>query len=623
MSMQFGKTAASQAITEEEEGWKARETLAKKEGLLRVTIAETGSYGQRLEAAHINLKAYGTTVPQLEAEHIEEKQKNANYADLETKRLELKQKMADQQKIHDALVQDLRNQIRELGEENVRVEVNALKGAKDLVKEEKKVLRKEFEDDMLKLEQKIDRLEVQRHDTDHYIAGIEANAAAEERKNEEKESRIRGLEKDILKLKTKQLKHEGELKEAVNHGNAIAAENVRLETELEQARQITTDLIKDHKQTVSRLERQLAVQESQYKTLVVDSKGARDQIAEVEKILDEKKVKIEALVTQLQDANVEFVGGGGGVPQKTLDQYIDMVRGLTGQVQAIHGSRKPQFSRDVDAYRSEGGDEKREAPELASSSSSSSSTTTTSSPSSETESTHGEEEEEEEEVPADVQVIYRARRGRGGPIQHVHHEVPIEGPTIYLTTPGENIPGPIRYTPFRVFAHNPITCWLLVEFNFLVLFFHWIKRLLSLSSWIPRIILGGGNSTPPSPDYVSSSSDTDSDADGPQRPQPGVFSTLFKPKPGRIPSARNTLWGLAFHICVYSTLWLSFSVWQERELWLAENDGTRRWLMARRGSNGFLDMNQMLPQRVNRQLDILRYDFMELVGIPLTYQSPG
>lgn len=610
----------------------AKEKLAQKEGLLQASVAQTESYDQRLQAAHTDLEAYDKIVPQLEAKYIEEKKKNDHYAELKTENLELKQTMADK--------------------------------AQGLTREERRAYNAIIDE----LKQRVLRLEQLNSTAEEYIEKTEANRQLDQKAIISLEDKIRELQNENGNLATKNRQIVHDVDELLRERSRLQSEVGGLKRELVVGELDTERLRQFHEDEKQKLRDKIGFEQKRLEDFQSDTEAIREQFKEDQGKLAEKEAETLDLTNQLKKIT-DRIGTEGGArteeEEEALEKYTKLARDLIEQMQNLHECREPQFRRKPGAYRSK--IEKQELP------GSSSSSSTTWSSSSEAESTHDEQGETEEDLSPDLQLISRARRGRGGhgagpagepivkikevevirevqvpgpieyvdhevlvpgPIQYVDREVPVPGPTVYVNAEGDDIPAKVRYTPFRVFAHNPIICWLLVEFNFLVLFIHWAQRLFVLGSWAYAQVSGGEAWTRLVPDYASSSSETDSnvagappqDAPRPRRPRPGVFTVLFNPQPGRIPSAWDTLWGLAFHFLVYGTLWLFFSVWHERGLWLAENEGARRWLhllIAQRGSDGSLGINQILPQTINRQLDILRFDFLELVGIPVTYQSPG
>ncbi|ESZ98351.1 hypothetical protein SBOR_1229 [Sclerotinia borealis F-4128] len=616
----------------------ARQTLETREGVLRTRIAQTESYDQRLQAAQKDITAYDEIVEKLEASYIAEKLKNGNYADLEVKHLELKAKMADKAREDELLILDLRQQIAKLKYDN--------------------------------------------DNNEDYIKTAEANIKDRESHVDALHSRIKAQEEEIRTLKTDKINFGNEAHRLTRENTKVQEESNRVRNEFSRLEKEIKKLQEEHAVERQNFHDRIVLEQTKLEDFRNDANEVRKHANEMEVLLKQKDVETKDLLKQLDVVAVELKNKGGVATedqQKALAYYIMMARSLVTQVGKLQQTHRPTFLAYPEAYwaRNAAGkklegdaenDEEEEEeegipqPEEEVGSSSTSS-------SSEYESPQDEQEEEKEEGSPDLQLIHRARRrGHGagagiikyinrivhvpgqdivhtvpgppvevpvpGPIQYINREVSVPGPVVYVDVPGEEVPGPIRYTPFRVFAHNPITCWLMVEFNFLVLFSHWVRHLLAYLSWLPVAVYFGYDWTPPTPDYAATfSSDSDADEagappDGGRLHRPGstLFSALFRTRPGRMPSTWNTFWGLAFHAFVYLTIWLSFSVWKERALWFAENDATRRWLhqvLAQRASNGFLGMNQILPQTINRQLDILKFDLLQLAGIPVTYQFPG
>lgn len=632
-----------------------KKELRAKEELVRLRIeTQSESYEQRLQAAHSDIEAFNPIVKELEAKYLEEKKKNENLADFEARYLEEKQK----------------------NESFAELEAKYLELKHTMAEEEPK---KPEDPKVIELRHEIDRLKQANESIEEYIRTAEENIAERERACDARDERNRALEQEIRNLRIDVVNNRNNFQRINELNQQYQEENDKLASVVHYNDERTERLIKRHEAEKQQLLAKVELSETKLENFRGDARQVVKENKEAQEALEKKDEEIKQLITKHEKAAEEIKARGGiGIrteeQQKEMDSYIELVDSLVDQVKQIQEIQQPRFSMSPTAYRGKHaageGEGEGEEEERRRKLSSESSTTTTSSSE---ESLSFSFEEGEEELSPDLQLIHKARprgaRGYGlgpgplpepiiqiketfvpgpeiriqvpgptvevevpGPIQYVDREIPVPGPIVYVDVPGADVPGPIRYTPFRVWAHNPITCWFLVEFNFLVLFFHWCKRLVNIVTWIPARILVGRAWDPFPSNEESSSSDSDSDAGVPRDPRrpyrdgPGLLSVLFNPKPGRIPSAWNTFWGLAAHVAVYATLWMYFSVAHERKLWAAENDSTRRWinhLLAQRGTNGFLGMNQMLPASVNRQLDIWRFDFMERVGIPVTYQFPG
>jgi hypothetical protein len=218
-------------------------------------------------------------------------------------------------------------------------------------------------------------------------------------------------------------------------------------------------------------------------------------------------------------------------------------------------------------------------------------------------------------------------------------QIAVPGPevVVQVPTPGPQVPvaGPTRYVPFRVWAHHPIVCWLLVEYNFLMLVVYWISRVIAFGKRLGLKVLG--RAAAPAGSWLSDASESsepdDLDGDGVRFPprrssslQRGLWDDLLRPRPGRLPSVFDTILGLLFHIVVYAAVWMSYSAYQERQLWLAANDTTRRYLhqiLHDHQSDGFLGLKQLVPRGVQRKFVQWRFILFMKAGFPATYRFPG
>ncbi|KAM3066575.1 hypothetical protein ACMFMG_002289 [Clarireedia jacksonii] len=218
-------------------------------------------------------------------------------------------------------------------------------------------------------------------------------------------------------------------------------------------------------------------------------------------------------------------------------------------------------------------------------------------------------------------------------------QVAVPGPEVVVEvpTPGPEVPvaGPTRYVPFRVWAHHPVVCWLLVEFNFLMLVIYWISSFLEVGKRLGLKVLGRA-AEPTSlslSDASESSEQDDLDGDGVRFPpvrglslQRSLWDDLLRPRPGRLPSTVDTLFGLFFHLVVYAAVWMSYSAYQERQLWLAANDTTRRYLhqiLNDHQSDGFLGLKHLVPRGVQRKFVQWRFILFMKAGFPVAYRFPG
>ncbi|KAF7862729.1 hypothetical protein EAF04_007602 [Stromatinia cepivora] len=628
--------------------WQLKEaniTIKAKEGLAKAGLAQSESYDQRLQAAHIELAAFESLVAKLETRYIEEKQKNENCADLEAKYIEEKQKNRNYEDLEEKYF--------------VLKEKMAQRSAED------QALINGLRKEILDLQQNNQSIEA-------YIKHAEEVVAKRERKCDERDKQRIAREDEIRRLKTDALNYERETKRLTEEAQKAQDEFDKRKSEIRGAQEAMEELQKIHAVEQEKFLERIKIEQKKLEDFRNDAREVQNENKVTQATLAKTEVEAKELRVKLQEVTEELKtkAATGRTPEEQLqlEGYIDMVNGLIQQLKSLEDAQQPRFDMKPGAYKgigAAGGKPPSEGADTASISSSSTS-------SSEAESTH--DEEEGEELPLGVQFIHKVGKGRRGrdsgfgrkpiiqikevikevhvpgpeiivkvpgppvevqvpvpgPIQYVDREIPVPGPAVYIDVPGPNVPGPIRYTPFQVFAHDPLVCWFLVEFNFLVLFFHWLKRLLSVLSYIPATILARHPYIPSPPEDESSSEDSEAeearDVDRPPRAAPSLLSVLFNPRHGRLPDTWRTFKGLALHVAVYGALWLLFLVVHERKVWVAENESTRRWLqqlLAQSGSNGFLGMNQILPQTVNRQLDIWRYDLMELLGIPVTFQFPG
>ncbi|KAJ8069164.1 hypothetical protein OCU04_002836 [Sclerotinia nivalis] len=508
---------------------------------------------------------------------------------------------------------------------------------------------------------------------EEYIRHAEQQVAKREQKCDERDKEREAREDEIRNLKTNALNYERETKRLTEEAQKSQDEVDSLKSEIRGAREEIEEFQKIQVEEKEKLEQRIKVEQKKLEDFRNDAREVQKENEVTQAALAKTEVEAKDLRVKLQEAIEELktkaASGRTAEEQFHLEGYIDMVNGLIQQLKVLEDAQQPRFDMKPGAYKgtaAAGGKPPSEGSDSASISSSSTS-------SSDAESTH---DEEEGELPLGVQFIHKMKKGRGGrdsgfgrkpiiqikevikevhipgpeiivkvpgspievpvpvpgPIQYVDREMPVPGPAVYIDVPGRevHVPGPIRYTPFQIFAHDPIVCWFLVEFNFLILFFHWLKRLLSVLSYIPATLLARPPYIPSPPEDESSSEDSEAeaaaDADRTPRAAPSLFSVLFNPRRGRLPDTWLIFKGLAFHVAVYGAIWLFFSTMHERKAWVAENESSRKWLqqlLAQSGSNDFLGLNQILPQTVNRQLDIWRFDLMEFLGIPVTYQFPG
>ncbi|TGO64046.1 hypothetical protein BCON_0009g00550 [Botryotinia convoluta] len=644
----------------------ARMLAQQKEEQVSTRVAQLESYDQRLQAAHIDLAAFEPIVAKLEAGYIEEKRKNENFAVLEERYIQEKRNLearyTAEKKKQTVEYEDLRE--KHFGLQDKMAEAKVDNSA---------IIEK--------LEAQITALELAVTEKDLYVGYVETQMDAREQRCAIREERCSAIEGERRTLKHNALELQKVIDDMQSKMEDMQADYEALTYEFNTYKEDMAEHITEKEKLVKRV----AAEKQRVDDFRHDAREVQKENKKIQEALVKKEQETQVLLENMEKANKDLVAKGGvGVSpevQKLMRDYIEMCRSIIQQIIDTRKAQNPGFNPAPGTYQPKDGDSGKnsaagsKAPTESSSSSSSEA---------EAEEEGGEvaEGEGEGEGSPDLQLINKKTRRRGhgpaagpeiqiqikevevirevhipgpeilvpgptievqvpGPIQYVDREIPVPGPITFVDAPGEDIPGPIRYTPFRVFAHNPVICWLLVEFNFLILFFHWCKHLLSVLSWFPAITIGLGpwNPSPPDDDSDSDSSSDESDAandddaareprdvDRPPKTGPKLLSVLFNPKRGRLPNAWDTFWGLVFHMIVYSVLWLFLSVAYERKLWLAENDSTRRWLyqiIAQHGGNGFLGMNQILPQRVIRLLEIWRFDLLERMGYPVAYQFPG
>ncbi|APA11083.1 predicted protein [Sclerotinia sclerotiorum 1980 UF-70] len=622
--------------------WQLKEaniTIKATEGVAKARLAQSESYDQRLQAAHIELAASESIVAKLEAryieekknenyadseaKYIEEKQKNRNYEDLEEKYFALKQKMAQTSAQDLELIRELRKQIVDLQQANQTIE--------------------------------------------EYIRNAEVQIAEREKKCDEQDEQAKKRDEDVRELRTKALTYARETKKLTEETKKAQDEAAKLQVEVIGTREAMQELQNIHVEEKTKLEEKIKVEEKRLEDFRSDAREIQKENAVIRATLEKSEVEAKELRVKLEAVTEELKTkpstGRTAEEQVELKGYINIINGLIQQLRSLEDAQQTRFNTAPGAYSGStapGGKPPLKEGDSVSISSISSSED-------EDESTHDEQEDKLSFIVQSINKIKRVRDDSGfgrktivqikevyvpgpeiivevpgppvevlipvpGPIQFVDREVPVPGPTVYIDVPGPNVPvpGPVRYTPFRVFAHDPIVCWLLVEFNFLVLFCHWLKHILSVLSYIPATLLARPPYIPSPPEDKSSSDESGAEgaADVARAPRAAssLFSVLFNPRRGRLPDTWHTFRGLAFHGVVYGILWLLFTALHERNVWIAENESSRKWLqqlVAQSGSNGFLGMNQILPQTISRQLDIWRFDLMEFLGIPVTFQFPG
>ncbi|KAF5877435.1 uncharacterized protein Bfra_001802 [Botrytis fragariae] len=626
--------------------WELKEVrmlAQQKEEQVSTRVAQLESYDQRLQAAHIDLAAFEPIVAKLEAGYIEEKRKNENFALLEERYIQEKRNLearyTAEKKKQTAEYEGLREKHFDL--QNKMAESKVDNAA--IIEE---------------LEAQITDLELAITEKDKYIGYVETQMKGREERCVVREGRCDAIEGERRTLKRNVLELQKVIDDMQRKMEDMHAENEAMIYELKICKEDLADLTIEKEKLVNRV----AAEKQRVDDFRDDAREIQKQNKKIHDDLVKKEQETQALLENMEKANKDLVtkGGVGASPevQKLMRDYIEMCRSIIQQIIDTRKAQTPGFNPAPGTYQPKDGDSGKSS---AAGSKEPSESSSSSSSSSEAEEEEGEKTRRRGHGPAagpeiqiqikEVEVIREVyipgpeilvpgptiEVQVPGPIQFVDREIPVPGPTVFVDQPGEAIPGPIRYTPFRVFAHNPVICWLLVEFNFLILFFHWCKHLLKVLSWLPALTIGLGPWNPTTPDEDSDSDESDAaddddaageppDVDRPPKTGPKLLSVLFNPKHGRLPNAWDTFWGLVFHMVVYSALWLFLSVAYERKLWLAENDSTRRWLcqiIAQHGGNGFLGMNQILPQRVIRLLEIWRFELLERMGYPVAYQFPG
>ncbi|KAF7955847.1 hypothetical protein EAE96_004769 [Botrytis aclada] len=648
----------------------ARMLAQQKEEQVSTRVAQLESYDQRLQAAHIDLAAFEPIVAKLEAGYIEEKRKNESFALLEERYIQEKRNLearyTAEKKKHTVEYEDLKEKHLDLQDKMAATQEDSA----TIIK---------------RLEAEITALELTVTSKETWIKYIENQMDSRETVLAKREERCKIIENERRTLKQNAIELQKEIDELQTKMQDMQAENETVTYEFNNYKEDTANYKTENDKLVKRVE----AEKQRLEDFRNDARQIQKEHKRVQDAMVEKEKETQALLEKMEKANrnIGAKEGAGVSPevQKLMRDYIEMCRGIIQQIIDTRKAQDPGFNPVPGTYQPKDGDSDKN------SATGSKGTSESSSSSSSSEDEADEEGEEEAEGVGevggggkggpDLQVINKKTRRRGhgpapapeiriqikevevirevhipgpeilvpgptieievpGPIQYVDREVPVPGPTVNVGVPGKDVPGPIRYTPFRVFAHNPVICWLLVEFNFLILFFHWCKRLLQVFSWLPAKVfnLDPWESLPDEDSDTDISSD-ESDAadesnaagkarkvDRPPKTGPKLLSVLFSPKQGRIPNAWDTFWGLTFHTLVYSALWLFLSVAHERNLWVVENESTRRWLyqiIAQHSSNGFLGLNQILPQRLIRLLAIWRFELLERMGYPLAYQFPG
>ncbi|ATZ52732.1 hypothetical protein BCIN_08g03750 [Botrytis cinerea B05.10] len=633
----------------------ARMLVQQKEEQVSTTVAQLESYDQRLQAAHIDLAAFEPIVAKLEAGYIEEKRKNETFTALQER-----------------FIQEQRNlEARYTAEKKKRtVEYDNLREKHFDLQDKMADSKRNDAATILELEKQIEKLENLVSEKEKYIIYVENQMNGREAECLNRDQRCEAIEQENRDLKHEIQEAENYMTEMQTRHDDAQADYEKLSFEFAAYK----DEMAVHISKNERLIQRVAVEKQKLEDFRNDARAIQKESKRVQEELVQKEQETQELLEKIEKVNKELVAeGGAGVSpeaQKLMSEYVQMCRNVIQQIVDARKAQEPGFNPAPGTYEPNDGDSGKNST-AGSSAASESSSSSSSEDEVEDEAGEGGEGEGEGEggvegegIP-DLQVINKKTRRRGhgpdagpkveiriqevevirevyipgpeimvpGPIQYVDREVPVPGPITQVDVPGADIPGPIRYTPFRVFAHNPVICWLLVEFNFLILFFHWCKHLLALLSWVPAKITGRDpwDISPPDDDPNSEESEASDgsgagDVDKPPRVGPKLLSVLFNPKRGRLPNAWDTFWGLVFHAVFYSALWLFLAVAYERKIWVAENDSTRRWLyqiIVQRGGSGFLGMNQILPQRVVRLLDIWRFELVELMGYPVAYQFPG
>jgi predicted nucleic acid-binding Zn-ribbon protein len=113
------------------------------------------------------------------------------------------------------------------------------------------------------------------------------------------------------------------------------------------------------------------------------------------------------------------------------------------------------------------------------------------------------------------------------------------------------------------------------------------------------------------------------------RPNVWTWRTILDPNPYNLPSVKNTLIGIAFHLLVYACVFMSYDAYNERSLWLAANDSTRIFvneLLQRSGESrsGLVRLFYVLPEEWKRGVDVFLWkQIVRPLGLQVSYKLPG
>lgn len=131
--------------------------------------------------------------------------------------------------------------------------------------------------------------------------------------------------------------------------------------------------------------------------------------------------------------------------------------------------------------------------------------------------------------------------------------------------------------PFRASAHDPFTCWCLVEANTLKIFIFWTKQLfLGFFAIIRNTVIRGGR-----PVNTTVKGNTAASPSSTALAEPAWYSwryILHTPSRDTLPEFSRTLLAFSLHCLLYFVIFIAVEVYNERKLWFDANDATRAYV---------------------------------------------
>lgn len=107
------------------------------------------------------------------------------------------------------------------------------------------------------------------------------------------------------------------------------------------------------------------------------------------------------------------------------------------------------------------------------------------------------------------------------------------------------------------------------------------------------------------------------------------YAKIVSPLPNEIPEVKKTLFGMAFHLLVYYSIFLGIYCYYERKMWIDANDHTRAFVQQllhnpRNNQNLVQYLAHPLPEHWKHNIDVFIFKyFVEKFGLHANYVMPG